>query len=96
MIGHPCTTWSDGHYIVIAAGEGAEGATVSDKILANCALPAFAKKSQLLGSINDLEKKAARGITDQTFVLISREPSTRSEKEHAKLVRRNFRQNKRR
>ena len=67
------TTWCDGTYIVIAAGEGLSGESLGSKLIANCTLPAFAKKSKLLGSVRDLEAKAALGIVDQTFVLISRQ-----------------------
>ena len=73
IVGADLTTWSDGTYIVIAAGEGLSGEATGSKLIANCALPAFAKKSALLGSAQDLATKAALGVVDQTFVLISRQ-----------------------
>lgn len=69
---HPLTTWSDGTYIVVSAGEGPDGKAVAAKILAHTALPACVHTSALLGSIADREAKAARGIHDQAFVLIAR------------------------
>lgn len=68
----PLTVWSDGTYIIIAAGEGADGAAVGQRVAAACSLPVEVKSSKLLGSIAELNAKAANGIVDQTFVLISR------------------------
>lgn len=73
IAGHALTTWSDGTYIVVSAGEGPKGRAVAGEILARTKLPAAAQTSQLLGSIADLRAKAARGIHDQTFVLFARD-----------------------
>lgn len=68
------TTWSDGRYILIAAGEGEEGARRAGDLIAASDLPAIAKRQPLTGSFAELEAKAARGIHDQTFVYIARTP----------------------
>lgn len=71
IAGKPLTTWSDGAVIVVAAGEGKDGEAVAAKIAAACRLPVMLKQSAILGSIAQLEAKAAAGITGQTFVMIA-------------------------
>ena len=71
IAGQPLTTWNDGSVVIIAAGEGKAGEEVAAKLTAACKLPVTLKQSAILGSIAQLEAKAAAGITSQTFVMVT-------------------------
>lgn len=72
IAGEVLTTWSDGTYIVVSAGEGKAGDEMAAKIIASCKLHAKSEHSKILGSIAELEKKEAAGLFHQTFVLIEK------------------------
>lgn len=57
--------------VVIAAGEGKNGEEVAAKLIAACKLPTISKQSAILGRIAEREAKAAAGITNQTFVMVT-------------------------
>lgn len=71
IAGQPLTTWNDGSVVIIAAGEGKSGEEVAANLIAACKLPATLKQSAILGSIAQIEAKAAAGITSQTFVMVT-------------------------
>ena len=72
ITGQRLTTWSDGTYIVVAAGEGPAGKAAAEQIAAATRLSVKVQTSAILGSVAELADKAARGLHDQSFLLIGR------------------------
>ena len=70
LTGRDLTVWSNGGRVYVAAGEGSEGSAIADKLAAASELPTSAKRSSILGSVAELERKAALGLTYQVFVIL--------------------------
>lgn len=88
IAGKNVTTWSDGMYIIIHAGDGPEGEQLAQKIIDACQLPAIADRAQVLCSIAEHAQRQKENRDYQTFVSISRDMQTM---EHWKQLRQNIR-----